>query len=235
VNLSLATCHITDEGALVIGRALDSNVTIKTISLRDNFLSEQAGFSMVEVLKTNESLWAVDLTSTQIDYFGLEAIDAIVKRNCQKDRNPLQSDLRKKIVKLRIQKAKIPTISTQLRELNEQTGALSSAINSLNGKTTAVDNDTAGVLLLADKTATERKEIASLHEKTANIEVERKSVISELTEKTAKCHGHQLQKDRRRQHDFPVFETGLCPEWRRLSFPQLLSDDKIFQSSRSLL
>jgi Ran GTPase-activating protein (RanGAP) involved in mRNA processing and transport len=64
VNLWLATCHITDEGALLIECALVSNTTMKSISLRDEFLSQQVGFALPEILKTNEALWAIDLTST---------------------------------------------------------------------------------------------------------------------------------------------------------------------------
>jgi Ran GTPase-activating protein (RanGAP) involved in mRNA processing and transport/predicted nucleic acid-binding Zn-ribbon protein len=194
VNLWLATSHITDTGSLVIARSLVTNQTMRSLSLRDNFLSEQVGFLLTEILQQNETLWLVDLTSTQVDFFGLQAIDTIVKRNRQRARDRHLSDLRRKFVKLQIQKSKIPVLVGELGELNEQGEHLSTVISALDDKIAVCDSETSGTLDALRKAIdevekgieSERSDIKSLEEKIENLAEEKEAFAAETIEKTAK-------------------------------------------------
>jgi hypothetical protein len=128
----MATCRIGDSGALTLCRSLKENTTMKRLSLRDNFLTGQTGFTLSEILQENDGLMWIDLSSTQIDCFALAAIDAIMRRNREGAREKRLQDLRKKCVKLTIQKSKIPDLTDRLHSLVERNDELTTQISTLN-------------------------------------------------------------------------------------------------------
>jgi hypothetical protein len=61
-NLSLASCQITDVGGFELVQSRAHNTFIRTVNLRDDFLSRNTGFDMVDVLLPNEQLTSFDLS-----------------------------------------------------------------------------------------------------------------------------------------------------------------------------
>ena len=118
-KLSLASCRFTDKGVLAISKALKVNKTLKTIKLNDNFLTRECGYSILEKIRGNESLFVIDLSATQIDHFVLQAIENLCKRNKQIQREQDLQPLKKQLVQLSIQRTKMPEAEMRLKNLHE--------------------------------------------------------------------------------------------------------------------
>jgi Ran GTPase-activating protein (RanGAP) involved in mRNA processing and transport len=194
VNLWLASCHMTDDGALSMCKSLVENSTLKKLDLKDNFLSAPGGFDLTAFLQGNETLRSVDLTSTQIDYFALEAVEEIMKRNRQSARDKHLRDLRRTYVRLTIQKSKIPPLEEQLAGLNDRNEELSSQIGTLTDKINAYDNETFGTLDLLKKSIdelekmieTENEQMGKMREAIEKMHEEKETFLQETKAKTEK-------------------------------------------------
>jgi hypothetical protein len=194
VNLWMATCRIGDRGAVALCTSLTRNTTMKRLSLRDNFMTERAGFELSEVLRQNETLKWIDLTSTQIDCFGLAAIDAIMRRNRETARDRHLQDLRKKYVKLIIQKSKIPGLTDQLHSLVEQNDELTAQINNLNERIQMCEAETSGNLRAIQKAIddlvmmieTEDVQIKLMAETLEKMKEENDTLVAQTKAKTLK-------------------------------------------------
>jgi len=58
-NLDISSNFITDDGGIVIAKALETNTFITRISLRDNLLKDPTGTALSESLKKNKILLKV--------------------------------------------------------------------------------------------------------------------------------------------------------------------------------
>ncbi|KAK8838383.1 Leucine-rich repeat-containing protein 74A [Tritrichomonas musculus] len=151
VNLNLSSCKITDEGSTVLCKAISQNKTIKKLLLKDNFLSRKNGFDLVEILKSNEVLRMVDLTSNQIDCFALDAIETMCQRNKKSAHDRSLHHLKKQYISLSIQSSKIPVLKKQLGNLTDTFRDLNNEIDDLNSQIESYTVTTAANLELTGK------------------------------------------------------------------------------------
>ena len=145
ISLSVASCRVTDAGAIALGKAILRNKTLKRVVLKDNFLSNRVGFELVEILQKNETLSRLDVSSNQIDCFAIDAIKKLCHRNRILCKQRKLLELKKDIINLSIQKAKIPHLEQRLeniaatqRDLEEKTIQIDLGIENLNEKSEAV-------------------------------------------------------------------------------------------------
>jgi Ran GTPase-activating protein (RanGAP) involved in mRNA processing and transport len=191
VNLWMAVCHITDAGAIVLCESLIQNHKMKRLSLRDNFLTEQLGFRISEILQQNDSLRWMDLTSTQVDCFGRDALDTIMKRNRENARQLHLQDLRKQYVRLTIQKSKIPALTDQLNGLLEQSKDLNRHITDLNERISTCETESMIRLDALRKAideikkaiAAEKVQIKMMADGIEKLEAEKQHFVTETTNK----------------------------------------------------
>lgn len=123
-NINLSSCRISDEGALALTYAIVNNTTLRRLHLRDNFLSEHIGFELINILKKNEQLLWLDLSSNQVDKFAIDAIIQLCKRNKIIQKENKLMPLRREIIRLSIQKAKIPHVEANKKSLDERLSIL---------------------------------------------------------------------------------------------------------------
>lgn len=143
VTLNLSSCRISDQGVLSIGKALQPNITLKKLILRDNFFTKNAGFQLLDVLRSNTSITSLDISSNQIDMFAKNAIKTFCERNKNNKIDDTLASMRKQYINLSIDSAKIPDKQTQLNNLIEEKKKLNAEIeeiqNNIDRETNIID------------------------------------------------------------------------------------------------
>ena len=117
VILDISSCRIADVGAVAIAQSLERNVTLKYLKMRDNFLSRECGYRIVEFARHNEHIFNLDVTSSQINHFVVKAIRDLCQRNVQIQKEVFLQPLKKELVQLSIQRTKMPEAEMRLQTL----------------------------------------------------------------------------------------------------------------------
>lgn len=119
-TLDLSTCKITGEGAVAIAEAIAVNKNVMHLSLADNFLTREEGYELIDIFRVNEILREINLTSTQIDHFVIQAACDICKRNRQIQYEQDLQPLKQEMIQLSIQRTKMPEATARLHDLRNQ-------------------------------------------------------------------------------------------------------------------
>jgi len=194
-DISLASCKLTDVGATELIRSVSQNKILVRLDISDNFLTQESGYSIIEFLKENEVLTHLDLSATQINHFVITATQELCKRNKQIRREISLEPLKKQLVKLSIQRTKMPEAQTRLNDLSDKLGKTEETINKTRFDFESYVRDSNHVIEELSKTIAskvnaiqmEKKEIDTInaqHEKISNETNEKILDIVGLTEKT---------------------------------------------------
>ena len=130
-RLNLSSCRISDNGAKTIAMSIVENKSLSELILRDNFLTRNAGYDMLDILQTNCYITNLDLSSNQLDVFASDAIRTMCNRNKSTEVDETLSELRKKHINLSIEKAKIPDTEVRYNKLLEEKKQLNEEIAEL--------------------------------------------------------------------------------------------------------
>lgn len=130
-KLSLESCRITDNGAKSLANGLISNSTLIKLNLRDNFLSREFGYQIVQILQQNHTITKLEITSNQIDCFAIEAALTLTRRNRTTAREKMLEGMRKQYIALSIQRAKLPYAKKKLRTIMRKTNNLQEELEDL--------------------------------------------------------------------------------------------------------
>ena len=65
-ELSLACNKIGDEGAIAIGKALEVNKVVRSLTLGSNNIGDRGAFAIGKALEVNKVLWYLNLTNNNI-------------------------------------------------------------------------------------------------------------------------------------------------------------------------
>jgi len=114
--LNLSSCRISDQGAIPFMVALSSNKFLKRLILKDNFLSNDFGFDIVEILRSNETVFKIDCSSNKLDMFSTEAINKLCYRNKISIKDQRIAPLKKEYIQLSIKKSQVPSVAKLLEE-----------------------------------------------------------------------------------------------------------------------
>ena len=182
-DLNLSSCWITDEGAIEMAKTLAHNTTMKRLTMRDNFLSNAIGYHIIDTLKINTILLWVDFTSNHVDAFALDALMCLCKRNkvLLKERKYLP--LRKELIRLSIQKSKIPNAEAYLQLLTQRRSDLEEKNDQLDSKIINYKLDTESTLQITMKEIADYKSM--IEEETKSIE-EMKNEIENMKRRSTK-------------------------------------------------
>ena len=120
VVLDISSCRIADKGAVAIAKSLENNSTLKQLKMRDNFLSRECGYRIVEHVRHNEHIFLLDVTSSQINHFVIKAIRELCERNVQIQKEVFLQPLKKELVQLSIQRTKMPEAESRLQSLEQE-------------------------------------------------------------------------------------------------------------------
>lgn len=127
-KLNLSSCRISDEFAVEIANALKENKGLRVLKICDNFLTRECGYSILEAIRTNEIIFSIDVSATQIDHFVAQAINQLCSRNKQIQREINLQPLKKELVQLSIQRTKMPEAESRLKSLKETRRQLESDV-----------------------------------------------------------------------------------------------------------
>ena len=203
-SLSLASCRISDIGAVTICKAIASNHTLKRLSLKNNFLSKGIGYEIVKILQANETLTFIDLTSTQVDCFALEGIQTICTRNKTTVHTNKLARLRKEYIHLSIQDSKIPGVLKHLDELRKKRAVLEEQIENITYEIENVDATTKVTITGVKKEIEEiKKGIEGQEEQIVEI----KKNISQVTSDSDKSIAIYKEKIKKEQEEFEKAEA----------------------------
>jgi predicted nucleic acid-binding Zn-ribbon protein len=164
--LSLASCRITDKGALELASALVQNSTLRKFKINDNFLTRECGYGIIDALRGNEHLFLLDLTATQIDHFVIKAARDLCIRNKQIQKETDLQPLKKQLVQLSIQQTKMPEAEMRLKELDTNLAKVEDEITNLEMDLDAAQIHSAQELSQLTK-AIEEKKVLILEEEKA--------------------------------------------------------------------
>lgn len=216
MNLNLSSCWITDDGIIKMAKSIIQNNTLKKLIFKDNFLSTKIGFLLLEILQASTSLLHIDLSSNQIDSFAIDAINSLCKRNRLLKTEEKFLPLRKEIIRLMIQKSKIPHVEEYLRKLEQNASDLDEANEKLQDQIEIHRSSTA-TTLKATRQAIQDFEAMILEEHNAiadmqkmMVEMEKETTkkittaekTSEADERIAEELNHQAQKIEKETQEF---------------------------------
>jgi len=116
LHLNLAGCRIGDEGVVRLLGSVAANVatSLRTLILKDNFISANAGEAIVDALQRNQTLTNVDLRGSQIDQVRLARCRAACQRNLTERREAEPRRLRREIQRLREEQVRLRRAETLL-------------------------------------------------------------------------------------------------------------------------
>lgn len=89
IVLDLSSCKIADDGAVAIASAIGSNseIELRVLRFRDNFVSNSAGQVIVDEFQNNTSITTADFRGNRIEHAKLSRIRQFCKRNMNHIRN----------------------------------------------------------------------------------------------------------------------------------------------------
>lgn len=198
-DLNLATTWTTDAGAVEIAKSIVRNTSLRKIIFKDNFLSTLVGFQLLDILQSNRTLLYIDLSSNQVDTFAIDAVNSLCKRNriLLKERKFLP--LRKELIRLSIQKSKIPHVEENLKKLDNRLNELDQTNERLNDQIESYRDSTA-VTLKAAKQAIKEFEMMISEEK--NSIEDMKKMMIDMREQSKKSIIESQEKEAEEQKKF---------------------------------
>jgi hypothetical protein len=80
-TLKLCNNQISNDGAKVLGKALQQNKTLAHLDLRLNHLQDQGGYSLLVLLLLNKTLVSLDISGNGLETKTVTALCALLKQN----------------------------------------------------------------------------------------------------------------------------------------------------------
>jgi hypothetical protein len=77
----LTKTGITDEGAIIIFKALEKNTVVSNLNIAKNYLTDNCLDAVVSLLKTNKNLKTIYFTNNQFTTGAKEKIKSYAKNN----------------------------------------------------------------------------------------------------------------------------------------------------------
>lgn len=118
ISLDLSSCKISDDGAVALVSAVSiagETSVLRKLRLRENFISSNSGELLVDALYRNKSITVADLRGNKLDHVRLQKIRAVCRRNLMAQRDAEPRRLRREIVRLKGEQAKLRKAEKTLR------------------------------------------------------------------------------------------------------------------------
>jgi myosin heavy subunit len=109
---------------MLLSKSLASNRSLREFRLGDNFLTRECGYSIIDSVRSNETLFIFDLTATQIDHFVIKGLLDLCQRNRQIQKEVNLQPLKRELIQLSIQRTKLPEAEMRLAALDSERTAL---------------------------------------------------------------------------------------------------------------
>ncbi|GIQ83964.1 hypothetical protein KIPB_005371, partial [Kipferlia bialata] len=114
--LDLRTCRIGDKGALDIARVCGRLTRLHTLHLSDNYIGEEAGAKLVELLKPSRSLLHISVKGNQFSYVTVEALRKLCLRNKDTVSEAHVAELKERLAGLREKRLQLAQVQRELGE-----------------------------------------------------------------------------------------------------------------------
>lgn len=113
-ELHLDECWISDRGAVALGVAVASNVSLRTLRMNNNHISGEAGTALAALLEKNRTLLTCSVVGNTLSHSTASAIERVVERNRAAKADEGPSKLRQEICRLHYQLYKLSEAKAEL-------------------------------------------------------------------------------------------------------------------------
>ena len=116
-HINMSSCHITDVGLLYFLESIQHVEVLKSIHMRDNFISEECEKILLELVDKNEYMHDIDLKGNRISMSCISRINTILKRNihAQEIREP--NKLKNEVYRLNFEKDKVKSAEKEINDI----------------------------------------------------------------------------------------------------------------------
>lgn len=118
-SVNFSSCHITDVGLLYFMESIYDIELLKTIILKDNFISESCEKLLLDLIEKNEFLTEFELKGNRISMSCLSRIAQKLRRNVQNQEMKEPNLLKNEVYRLNFEKDKVKTAEQNINRVLE--------------------------------------------------------------------------------------------------------------------